>query len=164
MNKTSLIVEPGKQEYTVTRVFDATPDLVYRAFVEPDLLRQWLGPRRLTMSQCEMDVRPGGLWHFVHGDGEGHEYGFHGVFHAVSPNECIVRTFEFEGAPGHISLETATFERQGTKTKLITHAVFQSVADRDGMVSSGMEEGMNDGLERLDEVLKELQQGKVPVR
>ncbi len=164
MNKTNLIVEPGKQEITVTRVFDATPDLVYRAFVEPDLLSKWLGPRRLTMTRCEMDVRPGGSWHFVHRDGEGHDYGFHGVFHAVSRNACIVRTFEFEGEPGHISLETATFEPQGGKTKLTTHAVYQSVADRDGMVSAGMEEGMNDGMERLDEVLKELQRAKAPVR
>jgi uncharacterized protein YndB with AHSA1/START domain len=164
MGKTNLIVEPGKQEIIATRVFDATPELVFRAYTEPDLLKQWLGPRRLTMTLCQMDVKSGGTWHFIHRDAEGNEYGFHGTFHAVVAPERIVRTFEFEGAPGHVSLETATFAVQDGKTKVTTHAVYQSVEDRDGMVGAGMESGMNEGLDQLDELLKTLKTAKVPVR
>jgi uncharacterized protein YndB with AHSA1/START domain len=164
MGKTNLIVEPGKQEIIATRTFDAPPELVYRAYTEPDLVRQWLGPRRLTMTITQMDVRPGGSWHYVHTDAEGHEYGFHGVYHTVEANKRLVDTFEFEGVPGHVSLESATFARQDGKTKVTIHAVYQSVEDRDGMVGSGMEAGMNEGMDRLDEVLREPQKRKAPAR
>jgi uncharacterized protein YndB with AHSA1/START domain len=164
MGKTNLIAEPGKQEILVTRVFDASPKLVFKAYTDPDLIRQWLGPRRMTMTIKQMDVRPGGSWRYVHSDPEGNEYGFHGVFHAVVPHERLVQTFEFEGVPGHVSLDTAIFEAMDGKTKVTLQSVFQSVEDRDGMVASGMEEGMNEGLDRLDEVLKELQKAGVPAR
>ena len=162
MGKTNLIAEPGKQEITVTRVFDASPELLFKAFTDPDLYRQWLGPRNLTMTITQMDVKPGGLYRYIHRDTQGNEYGFHGVYHAVVASKRLVNTFEFEGMPGHVSLDTVTFEAQGGKTKLVMQSVFQSVEDRDGMLMSGMEDGMNDSLERLDEVLKELQRGRVP--
>ena len=164
MSKTNLIVEPGRQDFTVTRVFDAPPELLFKAYTDPNLLRQWLGPRTLTMTVCEMEPESGGSWHFVHRDAEGHDYGFHGVFHTVAAPQRIVRTFEFEGVPGHVSLETATFEGQEGKTKLTIHSVFQSVEDRDGMVAAGMETGMNEGMDQLDELLRDLQKGQVPVR
>ena len=164
MGKTNLIVEPGKQEVIFTRVFDAPPELVFKAYTDPDLLRQWLGPRALTMTEIQQDLKPGGTWRFVHRDAEGHTFGFHGVFHTVTAPQQIVRTFEFEGVPGHVLLETATFEEQDGKTKLTGQSVFQSVEDRDGMVSSGMESGMNEGMDRLDELLKEYQKGGVRVR
>jgi uncharacterized protein YndB with AHSA1/START domain len=164
MGKGNLIAEPGKQEMTYTRTFDAPPELVYRAFTEPELYRQWLGPKSLTMTIEQMDVRPGGSWRYIHSDGQGGDYGFHGVYHAVEPNRRLVDTFEFEGMPGHVSLEEATFKPQGNGTKLTIHSVYQSVADRDGMVSSGMEGGMSEGFEKLDELLKQLQAGKVPAR
>lgn len=164
MGKTNLIAEPGKQEFIVTRDFDAPPALVYRAFTDPELLRQWLGPRRLTMIVKQMDVKPGGTYRFIHRDAEGNEYGFYGVFHTVEALKRLVRTFEFEGVPGHVSLETATFEGQNGKTRVTMQAVFQSVADRDGMIASGMETGMNESFEKLEEILKELQGEKVPAR
>jgi uncharacterized protein YndB with AHSA1/START domain len=158
MGKTNLIAEPGKQEIVVTRVFDAPPELVFKAFVDPDLLRQWMGPRRLTMTYCELDARPGGSWRYAHADDEGNEYGFHGVFHGVTPGESIIQTFEFEGMPGHVSLETARFEPQDGQTKVTLHSVYQSVEDRDGMLMSGMEGGMNEGFDRLDELLESLKE------
>jgi uncharacterized protein YndB with AHSA1/START domain len=164
MGKTNLIAESGKQEFTITRTFDAPPELVYRAFTEQELYRQWLGPRRLIMTIKQMDVRPGGSWRYIHSDDQGNEYGFHGVYHTVEANRRLVDTFEFEGYPGHVSLEEALFEASGDGTKLTVHAVYQSVADRDGMMQSGMESGMNEGFDRLDELLKELQAGRVPAR
>jgi uncharacterized protein YndB with AHSA1/START domain len=164
MGKTNLIAEPGKQEFTVTRTFDAPVSLVYRAYTEPDLLRQWLGPARYTYSVLQMDVRPGGSYRWVQHDAAGNEYSFRGVVHSVEPHKRIVQTFEFEGVPGHVSLEEAIFEDQRGQTKVTTHAVYQSVADRDGMIGSGMEDGMNEGYDRLDELLKEIQTERAPGR
>jgi uncharacterized protein YndB with AHSA1/START domain len=98
-----------------------------------------------------MDARPGGSWRWVQSDGDGNTYGFRGVFHDVVAPERIVQTFEFDGVPGHVSLESAVFEAQGGKTRVTMHSVYQSVEDRDGMAGSGMGEGMNEGFDRLGE-------------
>ena len=153
MAKTQIIAEPGVPQILITREFDAPRELLFRAHTDPELLVQWLGPRTLTMTIERYDVRDGGTWRFIHRDTDGNEYGFHGVFHGTPSPDGIVRTFEFEGAPGQISLETLTFEERGGKTLLRANAVFQSVEARGGMVQSGMEEGVNDGYERLDELV-----------
>jgi uncharacterized protein YndB with AHSA1/START domain len=157
MSKTHLIAEPGKQEITVTRVFDAPRELVFKVYTDPDAMPHWLGPSRLTMLIDRMEVRPGGTWRYVHRDVDGSEYGFRGVYHDVIEPEKVVGTFEFDGMPGHVSLETATFEDEGGKTRLTLHAVYQSVEDRDGMVQSGMEGGMTESLDRLEAILAEKQ-------
>jgi uncharacterized protein YndB with AHSA1/START domain len=154
--KTQIIAEPGVPQIIITREFDAPRDLVFRAHTDPTLLAQWLGPRRLTMIVDRYELRDGGLWRFIHRGADGDEYGFHGVFHGAPSPDGIVRTFEYEGAPGHVSLETLTLEERGGKTVARTNAVFQSVADRDAMIESGMEEGVNEGFERLDELLARL--------
>lgn len=157
--QTQIIVPPGVPQVVITREFDAPRDRLFRAHTEPELLAQWLGPRRLTMIVERYDVRDGGIWRFIHRDAGGSEYGFHGVFHGTpSPENGIVRTFEYEGAPGHVSLETLTFEERDGKTAVRVNAVFQSVEDRDAMVESGMESGVNEGYERLDELLARLAQ------
>jgi uncharacterized protein YndB with AHSA1/START domain len=153
MAKTNVIAEPGTQQITVTRIFDAPCELVFRAYTDPELMPQWLGPRDLTMTIDHMEVRPGGAWRYTHRDPNGNEYGFHGVYHDVVSPERIVGTFEFEGMPGHVSLDTGTFEEQDGNTKLTITSVFQSVADRDGMLQSGMEGGMKESLDRLEELL-----------
>ena len=102
----------------------------------------------------EMDVRPGGRWRYVETDGDGNEYGFHGIYHQVTPPERLVYTFEFEGMPGHVMMETITFEDLGDgRTKLIDVGVFQTVEDRDGMVASGMESGARESMDRLAALL-----------
>jgi uncharacterized protein YndB with AHSA1/START domain len=101
-----------------------------------------------------MDVRPGGTWRYVQRDADGNEFGFHGVYHTVVPAEQIVYTFEFEGMPGHVLLETVTFEEQDGQTKMTDSLVFQSVADRDGMLHTGMEDGSAESMDRFDELLK----------
>lgn len=156
MTEMKVTAEPGVPQVLTQREFDAPRALVYRAFAEPDLLVQWLGPRSLTMTIDHYDLRGGGTWRYVHADDDGNAYGFHGVFHGDPSLEGIVQTFEFEGAPGHVSLDTVVFEERGSGTIVRTNTVFQSVEDRDAMVGSGMADGMNEGYERLDDVLAKL--------
>jgi uncharacterized protein YndB with AHSA1/START domain len=156
-NKITVIAEPGKQECFITREFDAPRELVFQAFTDPELVPQWWGPRRLSTLVDKMDAKAGGQWRFLNRDPQGNEYAFHGVYHEVRAPERIIDTFEFEGLPeaGHVCLETLTLEAlPGGRTRLTTQSVFQSVADRDGMLQSGMEEGLNDSYERLEELLK----------
>ena len=154
MTKADLIAEPGKHEIIMSRVFNAPRDLVFKVMTNPAHLPQWWGPRSTTTTIDQMDVRAGGLWRFVQRDAQGNEFAFHGVYHQITAPERIVNTFEFEGMPGHVVLETLTLEAQAErKTKLTVSSVFQSVQDRDGMVSSGMEEGSNESYDRLEELL-----------
>jgi len=105
----------------------------------------------------KFEPKSGGTWRYIHRDREWNEFGFHGSYYEVLPPERLIDTFEFEGMPekGHVSLETAKFEElPGARTRLTVQAVFQSVADRDGMVQSGMERGITESYERLDELLK----------
>jgi len=158
-NTTNILAEPGKQEILITREFDAPRELVFQACTDPQLIPQWWGPRSLSTEVDQMDVRPGGQWRFLNRDAAGNEYAFHGVYHEVLPPERIIDTWEFEGLPetGHVTLETMKLEAlPGGRTRLTVQSVFQSVADRDGMLQGGMEEGVNDTYERLAELLKKL--------
>jgi len=156
MAKLQIIAEPGVPQIVSTREFNAPRELLFRAHTEPELLAQWLGPREYTMLVDRFDVRDGGTWRYIQRDTAGNEYGFHGVFHGTPSPDSIVQTFEFEGVPGHVSLQTLTFEERGGRTLLRYNTVFQSVADRDGMIQSGMEEGAADSMERLDELVSRL--------
>lgn len=158
-NKTTITAEPGKQELFVTREFDAPRDLVFRAHTDPDIYVRWMGPRDLTTNLETFEPVSGGRWRFIQKDKDGNEFGFHGVNHDVTAPERIIGTFEFEGLPetGHVILETTKFEElPGGRTRVTTQSVFQSVEDRDGMVASGMESGVVDGYERLDEILAKM--------
>jgi uncharacterized protein YndB with AHSA1/START domain len=160
-NTTTITAEPGKQELFITREFDAPRDLVYKAHTDPKLFVQWIGPRGLTTILDVFEPVSGGQYRFIQKDQGGNEYGFHGVFHEVSP-ERVIQTFEFEGLPesGHVTLETLRLEDlPNGRTRLTNQSVFQSVADRDGMIQSGMEGGVNEGYERLDEILETMQKG-----
>lgn len=156
MANTQIIAEPGVPQLIVSAEFLAPRDLLFRAYVDPDLLRQWLGPRRLTMTIDRFDPRHGGIWRFIHADDDGTDYGFHGVFHGEPSRERIVWTFESEDFPGHVCLETITFGERGEATVVRQNTVYQSVEDRDAAVASGMEEGVNESMERLDELLGRL--------
>ncbi len=158
-NRTIITAEPGKQELSITREFDAPCEIVLKAFTDPKLFVQWLGPRDLTMSLETFEPKNGGTYRYVHKDKDGNEFGFHGVFHEISP-ERIIQTFEFEGLPeaGHVSLESLKFDSlPGHRTRITIHSVFQSVSDRDSMIQSGMERGVTESHERLDELLEKLQ-------
>jgi len=153
MSKAVLTVEPARHDIVLTREFDAPRELVFKTYTDPQAIPNWWGPRRLSTTVDHMDVRPGGTWRFVQRDADGNEYAFHGVYHEVVPPERLVATFEFEGMPGHVVLETARLEDLGGRTKLTTTSVFQTVEDRDGMVASGMEEGATESMDRLEELL-----------
>ncbi|HYG14828.1 MAG TPA: SRPBCC family protein [Bacteroidia bacterium] len=159
-NPTTITVEPGKQELFISREFDYPRELVFKAFTDPDLLVKWLGPKDLTTRLDKFDITEGGSWRYIQTDAAGNEYAFHGVNHEVTFPERIIQTFEFEGLPekGHVLLQTARFEAlPNNRTHLVEQLVFQSVADRDGMVQAGMSTGVEDSNERLDEVLATLQ-------
>lgn len=155
-NKTTVTAEPGKQELFINREFDAPRDLVFRAHTDPELYSQWVGPRNLTGKIEKFALGSGQVWREIYSDASGNEFAFNGVCHYMSAPEKIIRTFEFEGLPerGHVALETAVFEElPDGRTKLTIQSVFQSIAERDGMVQSGMEMGVNESHERLDELL-----------
>jgi uncharacterized protein YndB with AHSA1/START domain len=160
MRKTEYTIEPGKNELTSTTVIDAPRELVFRAYTDPEIFARWWGPRRLTNKILKYDSQSGGSWHVIQVDADGSEYGFRGVNHEVKAPERICQTFEFLGVPGHVALQTATFEAVGNKTRINAQILFQSVMDRDGMVASGMKSGADESMERLQEVLEELKSGK----
>jgi uncharacterized protein YndB with AHSA1/START domain len=154
-NPTTITAEPGKQELFIIREFDAPRELVFKAHTDPDLYFQWLGPRGYEMVLDTFEPYTGGRYRYIHKDPEGNEYGFHGVFHEIS-EDLMIQTFEFEGLPekGHVTVDTMRLEElPGNRTRITIQSVYQSVEDRDGMVQSGMERGVNEGYERLDEVL-----------
>ena len=160
MPKTEYVIEPGKQEIRSTTLLDARRELVFRAYTDPKLFVQWWGPRRYEVKIDKFESRPGGSWRVVHVAADGGQHAFRGVNHDVASPERICRTFEYEGVPGHVALETAIFEAVGNKTRLLTHQVFESVMDRDGMVASGMQEGADESMERLSELLDRMKAGK----
>jgi uncharacterized protein YndB with AHSA1/START domain len=160
MTNTNFIVVPGKQEVVITRTFDAPREVVFEACTDPKMIPQWWGPRVLTTAIERLDPTPGGLWRFIQRDPDGNEYAFHGVYHEVARPERLVFTFEFEGMPGHVMLETVTFEEQGGGTLLTDQSIYQSVGDRDGMVASGMETGSTESMERLAELLEKVHKVK----
>jgi uncharacterized protein YndB with AHSA1/START domain len=123
---------------------------------DPTLIPRWWGSNDYTTTVDKMEVRMGGIWRYVSRGADGNEFAFRGVYHQITPPERLVYTFEWEGLPGHILLETVTFEERGGKTTVTDSSVFQSVEDRDGMIQSGMEDGANETWDRFEELLKTL--------
>jgi uncharacterized protein YndB with AHSA1/START domain len=152
--KTLNLTLPSDTEIRMTRDFDAPRELVFKVYMDPESIPLWWGPARYPTEVVAMDVRPGGAWRFVSRGGDGAEFGFHGEFKEVVPPERMTWTFEFDGAPGHVSVETVSFsERDGVTTVTIT-SVFASVEDRDAALRSGMESGVVETMDRLAELLR----------
>jgi len=152
-NPTTITLPEGLPFIEIVREFDAPVEAVFRAHTDPELVKNWLGPRGYEMEIDHWDLRPGGGYRYVHRDGDD-EYWFNGVVHSASIESGIVQTFEFEGFPGVVSLESQKLEDLGNgRTRVIGHSVYPTMEARDGMAASGMEQGVNDGYERLDELL-----------
>jgi uncharacterized protein YndB with AHSA1/START domain len=152
-HETQIVSDPDVPLVRIVREFDAPPEKVFRAHTDPELVAQWLGPRDLTMTIDHYDCRTGGSYRYVHSR-DGEDYGFHGSFHEVRPNELIVQTFTFEGMPDGVALEKMVLEDLGDgRTRLTATSLVDSFADRDAFVASGMESGVVQGYERLDEIL-----------
>jgi uncharacterized protein YndB with AHSA1/START domain len=152
------VTTPSDREIVMTRVFDAPRELVFEAHSSCEHMRQWWGPRGYEVASCEVDFRPGGTWRIVHRGPDGQEYGFHGEYREIVPPERITWTFEFEGMPGHVSVETMTLEEHDGKTTFTATSVYDTVEDRNGMLESGMESGAVETMERLDEYLEVLRE------
>ncbi|HLR96049.1 MAG TPA: SRPBCC family protein [Jiangellaceae bacterium] len=151
--ETEIYADPNLPTVRISREFDATPDKVFRAWTEPELFAQWIGPRGIGMRIEKYDARTGGSYRYVHSDDDG-EYGFYGSFHEVRANERIVQTFTFDGMPDGVSLSMITFEDLGDgRTRLVSVDLLESMEARDGMLASGMEVGVREGYEKLDELL-----------
>jgi uncharacterized protein YndB with AHSA1/START domain len=153
MHQTEVIVEPGRQDIVISRTFDAPPAIVFKAMTDPKLIPGWWGPRSLTTTVDQLDLRYGGTWRYVQRDAAGNEHAFRGVYHDVVPGQRCISTFEWEGLPGHVALDTVTLEAVADCTRYVSVSVFQSIADRDGMVRSGMESGARESIDRLAEVI-----------
>ncbi len=155
-SSTMKVARRSDREIVITREFDAPRELVFKAFTDPDLIPRWWGPRRYTTIVDKMDVRPGGAWRFINRGPEG-EHGFKGVYREIVPPERLVQTFEWEGMPGHIAVDTAIFEDLGGRTRITATSVFDTKEDCDGMWESGAESGARETWDRFAELLGELQ-------
>jgi uncharacterized protein YndB with AHSA1/START domain len=152
-HRTEITSDPDVPLVRITREFDAPPDKVFRAHTDPELFSRWNGPRRHEMQVDHFDCRTGGSYRYLL-TSDGNEYAFRGCFHEVRPSELIVQTFTFEGIPDGVALERLMFEDIGNgRTRLTATSLVDSFEDRDAFVASGMQEGVREGYERLDEVL-----------
>ncbi len=153
-NPVTITAPEGLPFVDIVREFDHPVEKVFRAHADPALVARWLGPRGLEMDIQEYDFTTGGGYRFIHRDGQGGEYGFRGVYHVVRENEFAIQTFEFDGVPDVVSIESIRFEPlDGGRTRISVHAVYPTMEARDGMVQSGQAKGVTEGYERLDEVL-----------
>jgi uncharacterized protein YndB with AHSA1/START domain len=151
--ETTIESDPTVPMVRIVREFDAPPEKVFRAHTDPELMVQWLGPRDVQMTIDHYDCRTGGSYRYLH-TRDGEEYGFHGSFHEVRPSELIVQTFTFEGFPDGVALEKLVLEDLGNgRTRLTATSLVDSFEGRDAFVASGMETGVIEGYERLDDVL-----------
>ncbi|WP_369133401.1 SRPBCC family protein [Modestobacter sp. I12A-02662] len=152
-HETQIVADPDVPLVRIIREFDAPPEKVFRAHTDPELVVQWQGPNGMEARIDHFDCRTGGSYRYVHIQ-DGEEYGFHGCFHEVRPDELIVQTFTFEGVPDGVALEKLVLEDLGNgRTRLTATSLVDSFADRDAFLASGMEVGVREGYERLDALL-----------
>lgn len=153
-NPVTITAPEGLPFIEIEREFDAPVAAVFNAHRDPELVKQWLGPNGYEMSIDRWDFVTQGGYRYVHTNPQGEAYAFNGTFHTVRENELAIQTFEFEGFPDVVSIESISFEDLGEgRTRVRIHSVYPSVESRDGMVQSNMEQGMREGYQRLDRVL-----------
>jgi uncharacterized protein YndB with AHSA1/START domain len=157
--RAATMTTPTDREIHVERIFDAPRERVFAAYTDPQLIPEWWGPLGTTTSVEVMDVEPGGSWRFVIHNSDGSKTSFRGTYRELVPPERIVQTFEWEGLPGHVSVETATFEDLGDRTRMRGTSLFHTTEERDGMIESGMGRGMNETFTRLDALLARQRSG-----
>lgn len=149
----STVTLRGDREMHVERTFDAPRERVFAAYTEAELIPRWWGPDDSTTIVKELDPTTGGRWCFAMRDEDGTEIEFRGVFREVTPPERLVQTFEWSGMPGYVSVDAVTFEDLGGRTRVVYDSIFHTPEERQGMIESGMERGMNETFDRLDKLL-----------
>lgn len=150
------IALPSEREVALSRVFEARRRPVFNAYTDADFIPRWWGPRGFTTRVESMRVRPGGVWRFVQRAPDGRERAFKGVYRGIVRPDWLAYTFEFEGMPGCVMLETVAFEERDGRTKVTATALFDTARGRDDMLRSGMEQGVAESWERLAELLRGL--------
>jgi len=152
--QTTIEADPNLPTIRIIRHFDAPPEKVFRAWIEPDLVVQWLGPKSTEMRIDKWDADTGGNYRYVAIQNGEEVAAFYGSFHEVRPSERLVQTFTWEGMPDGVSLETMTFEDLGNgRTRTIGLSVVENLETRDAIMASGMDVGVNEGYEKLDALL-----------
>ena len=147
------ITTPSDTEIRIEREFDAPPELIWEAYTDPELIAEWLGPRDGEMSVQEMDVRPGGVYRYTHRSSDGSEHRFSGEFREVEAPRVLESTFKYEPIDD-VSVDRLELEEiDGGRTRLVAISTFDSKEARDGMLQSGMEKGVVEGYDKLDEQL-----------
>jgi len=160
-SRTATVTLPADDQILITRDFDAPREVVYKAFTTPELVRRWWHAKRGEMTTAEIDLRPGGRWRYVMVTEDGLEVGFHGEYREIVPNERVVSTEVYEGAPGGDesgTLNTATFAEADGRTTLTILVEAPSKEIRDAIIESGMEDGLQDALDLLEEAAVSLRQ------
>lgn len=154
MSKNNLVVEREKKQFTMSRVFDAPREVVWKVCTSPEQIPNWWGPRKYTTAVDKMDFKVGGAWRYINRDPEGNEFAFNGIYKEIDEPKRLTYTFEFEPMAGHISTDEITFEElPDGKTKITARTTFDSVEDLDGMLQSGMEKGATETWDRLEELV-----------
>jgi uncharacterized protein YndB with AHSA1/START domain len=155
MSENNLVVNRDELAFTMTRVFNAPRDLVWKAYTDPDLVSKWWGLRDSTTIVDKMEVKVGGVWRYIQKEADGSEYAFNGIYKEVKAPERLTYTFEFEPMAGHITTDTLTFEElPGGKTKITARTTFDTLEDLEGMLQSGMEDGATESWDQLEELLE----------
>jgi uncharacterized protein YndB with AHSA1/START domain len=145
------VTTPSDREIRTERIVNATRERVWRAFTDPKQVAQWWGRGNKLVIE-KMELQRGGHWRFVEHGAEGIN-GFEGRYREVTPIERVVQTFEWDGMPGHVIIETVTLEDLGERTRIVTTSLFHTTDERDGFLHSGMEQGMNESYAALDRLL-----------
>jgi len=151
--KRAKVTTPAEREIRAEREFDAPRERVFAAFTDPDAISEWWGLKESATIVDRMDARTGGDWRFIERNADGSETAFRGTYREVTPPERIVWTFEWEGMPGYVSVDTVEFEDLGDRTRVIARTIFHTPEERDTMLEQGMEKGMNESYEQLDDLL-----------
>jgi uncharacterized protein YndB with AHSA1/START domain len=154
---TEIIAEPGVPQVIVLREFETSPEVLFRAHTEADLLAQWLGPDQLDTTVDVLEPRDGGRWRYTHLDPRGGRHSFHGLYHGDPTPELIVQTYEYDRRPGCVYLNTITLEPRGRRTLLRQNTVLPSVEERDYYVRAGMDTGIHAAMANLDALVTRLQ-------
>jgi len=157
VSKNNLVVDREERVITMSRIFDAPRELVWKVCTDPELVPQWWGPRNVTTIVDRMEVKVGGVWRYIHKDAEGNEYAFNGIYKEVEPPERLTYTFEFEPMAGHVALETILFEvLPDSQTKITARTTYDTIEDLEGTLQAGMEGGAVETWDRLEELLAQV--------
>ena len=161
MPKRSIVAEPNQLSIVSTCIFNAPREIVFKIMTDPETIPQWWGPRSCTTIVDKMEPWSGGSWRYVVSNTKGNEWAFHGVYHTMEAPIRNIFTHEYEGRPGRVSMESTMYEDHDEGTLVTTTSVFQTIEDRDEMMQSDWQEGENEAMDLLEELLAKMRVGSL---